>query len=114
MEPDAGETGKRPRQEADAGERVARIPRGRGFSLRRGDMVRIGMFATLLVCVLVLGRPCADGMAGFVDSFNPPPDAAPPPPALRYERLTEQEILERFGGASDAGPAVNRPEVGAP
>jgi hypothetical protein len=84
-----------------------RLPRGKGFRLRSTDAVRIGMFATLLVLILVLGRPCADGVAGFVDSFSPPPDAAPaaPPPesGMQLQRLTEEEIRKRFPGGTDAG-----------
>lgn len=82
---------------------VPRLSRGRGLRLRTPDLVRIGLVATLLVFVLVMGRPCADGMAGFVDSFSPP-DAAPAAPALQLERLTEEEIRRRFPSGEDAGP----------
>jgi hypothetical protein len=83
---------------------VPRLSRGRGLRMRTPDLVRIGMFATLLVCLIALGRPCADGMAGFVESFSPPPDAAPAAaPPLQLERLTEDEIRKRFPGEPDAG-----------
>ncbi len=83
---------------------MPRLPRGKGFHLRTVDLVRVGMFATLLVCVLVLGRPCADGVAGFVESFSPPQDAGPAAPALELERLSEDQIRARFPSTSDAAP----------
>lgn len=88
----------------DHDEPVPRLSRGRGLRLRTGDVVRIGLFGTLLVFVVVMGRPCADGMAGFVESFSPPPDAAPAAAPLQLERLTEDEIRRRFPGDPDAGP----------
>jgi hypothetical protein len=79
---------------------VPRLPRGKGLRLRPSDVARIGMVALLLVCIVVLGRPCASGVAGFVDSFSPAPDAGPaaPPAAgeMQLERLTEEEIRRRF------------------
>jgi hypothetical protein len=80
---------------------VPRLPRGKGLRLRTADVARIAMVALLLICIVVLGRPCASGVAGFVDSFSPPPDAgALPAPAasddMQLERLTEDEIKKRF------------------
>jgi hypothetical protein len=90
---------------------IPRLSRGRGLRLRGPDLVRIGLVATLLVFVIVMGRPCADGMAGFVDSFSPPPDAAPAEQPLQLERLTEEEIRRRFpSGESDAGPEQTQPK----
>ena len=76
---------------------VPRLPRGKGLRLRSSDVVRIGLFATLLVMIIALGRPCASGVAGFVDSFSPPPDAAPPAASeMQLERLTDEQIRARF------------------
>lgn len=76
-----------------------RLPRGKWFgNLRAIEIIRVGMVATVLVVVIVLGRPCADGIARFVDSYAPPVDAGPRAPAMRYERLTEEEIKKRFPG----------------
>ncbi len=86
---------------------VPRLPRGKGLRLRTTDVVRIAMLVLLLVCIVVLGRPCASGVAGFVDSFSPGPDAGAAPAAseeMHLERLTEEEIRKRFPGDEDAGP----------
>ena len=89
----------------EAEEPTPRLSRGRGLRMRTSDLVRIGLFGTLLAFVVLMGRPCADGMAGFVESFSPPPDAAPAAAPLQLERLTEDEIRRRFPGDPDAGPA---------
>jgi hypothetical protein len=89
-----------PRRDDD----VPRLPRGKGLHLRTAHLVRIGMFATLLVCIVALGRPCADGVAGFVESFSPPPDASPAAPDLQLERLSEDQIRARFPAGTDADP----------
>jgi hypothetical protein len=96
---------------------VPRLPRGKGLRLRSTDVARIGMVALLLVCIVVLGRPCASGVAGFVDSFSPAPDAGPAAPAteeLQLERLTEEEIRRRFpGDEADAGSSNREGAVDA-
>jgi hypothetical protein len=85
---------------------VPRLPRGRWMKLDGPQLFRIGMIAILFVFVIVMRRPCADGVAGFVKQFDPPPDAAPAPPTMQLERLSEDEIKRRFpGGAPDAGAA---------
>jgi hypothetical protein len=92
---------------------VPRLPRGKGFRMRPPDLIRIGMFLTLLVMVIVLGRPCASGVAGFVDSFSPAIDAGAPPPSgtgeMKLERLTEEEIKKRFPGGDEAGDEAGEP-----
>jgi hypothetical protein len=93
-------------------EPVDRLPRGRWFGgkgPRSIEILRIGMVATLLVVIVVLGRPCADGMARFVESFAPAPDAGPAKPALQVERLTPEEIERRFPSGADAGAAAPAP-----
>ena len=85
-------------------DKIPKLTRGRFLSGIGGvELVRIGAVAVVLVFVIIAGRPCADGMATFVESFAPPPDAAPPPPNLEYHRLTEDEIRRQFGDWEDAG-----------
>ncbi|HUS66611.1 MAG TPA: hypothetical protein VMZ28_18870 [Kofleriaceae bacterium] len=93
-----------------------KLPRGRWFGgkgPRSNEILRIGMVATLLVVIVVMGRPCAEGMSRFVESFAPPPDAGPPQPSLQVERLTPEEIERRFPSGNDAG-AVAAPPPAAP
>lgn len=81
-------------------EPTPKLPRGKWFgTIRTVEIIRIGMVATVLVVVVVLGRPCADGISRFVESYAPPPDAGPP--AMKYERLTEEEIKKRFPGGEE-------------
>jgi hypothetical protein len=76
---------------------VPRLPRGKGLRMRSSDVVRVGLFATLLVMIIALGRPCASGVAGFVDGFSPPADAGPPAASgMQLERLTDEQIRARF------------------
>jgi hypothetical protein len=93
-------------------EAVPRLPRGRLLPrMAMIDLIRIGMIASLLVVVIMLRKPCADGMANLIDMFSDP-DAGPPPAhELELRRLTDEEIREAFGGDVevdldlDAGPA---------
>jgi hypothetical protein len=85
------------RRERD--DETPKLPRGKWFgNVRSIEIIRIGMVATVLVVVIVLGRPCADGIARFVESYAPPPDAGATAPSMQYERLTEEEIKKRFPG----------------
>jgi len=90
---------------------VPRLPRGRGWKLSTGDLMRIAMFATLLVAVLVLRKPCAENVGNFVQSFSPPTDAAPPPrtgpeigplPPGTYVHVTGQETEEELRAKIEA------------
>ncbi len=87
-----------------------KLPRGKWFgNVRAIEIIRIGMVATVLVVVIVLGRPCADGVASFVESYAPPPDAGAPAPVLHYERLTEEEIKKRFPGGAELDAEEKKP-----
>lgn len=94
---------------------VPRLPRGKGFKLSFGEIVRIGLTGTMLIAVLVLAQPCADAVGRFVGSFDPP-DAQPAQPLQPkgYVHLssdmTPQQIQQAIGGARDAGA----PDAGAP
>jgi hypothetical protein len=96
---------------------VPRLPRGRGIRLAGPQMVRIVMFAVLLVAVIVLARPCGDAVERYFQSFDPPaPDAAPavkqPDPFEgRYHEIkpgmTDEEIKQVIEKArQEAGQGV--------
>lgn len=58
---------------------------------------RIGMFGILLFAIIVMGKPCADGVGRFVAGFDQqaPPDAgAAGIPG--FELLTTAEVKERW------------------
>ena len=103
---------------SEPGDDTPKLPRGKWFgNLRAVEIIRIGMVATVLVVVIVLGRPCADGIARFVESYAPPPDAGPPAPSMQYERLTEEEIKKRFPGGDqldDEKPAEEKAPASTP
>lgn len=99
--------GEKEPAEKDEQEPIPKLPRGRFFSkLTLLDLFRIGLFAILLVAVLMMRKPCADGVANLFDMLAGPPDAGP---ELRYERLTDEELRERLGApppGRDAGAAA--------
>jgi hypothetical protein len=92
---------------------VPRLPRGRGFALSTPALIRIAMFATLLVAVIVMRRPCADNVAGFVNSFDTPDAGAAKHPAQSEIDLgdlkplppgsTEDDIRRAMGQGLDGG-----------
>jgi hypothetical protein len=74
---------------------VPKLPRGRGLKLSGPEMFRIGLTLITLIGVLVLTRPCADAVSGFVTGFDnagsgekqmPKPGAVDMP--QQYETLT--------------------------
>jgi hypothetical protein len=103
-----------PRGPAERDGEVPRLPRGPLVKLSGPALMRIGMIAIVLLAVIGLRRPCADGVAGFISGFDAPdagPRAAPP---MQLERLTEDEIKRRFPSAEEIespGPEREPPET---
>lgn len=97
-------------------EEVIVLPRGKPgralLRVRGVDLMRIAMFATLLVMILVMRQPCADGVARFIGSFDQV-DAGPSqaegvrsdPRIGEFRRLTDEEIRAIFNG--DAGSLLD-------
>jgi hypothetical protein len=113
-----------PPQPSADDEPVPKLPRGRGIRLSKPEMFRIALTLITLIGVIVLMRPCANAVSGFVTSFDngsnqtmPKPgnvDVSPPEP--QYEQLrpgmTEAEIKAamerskaRAAGSAGAGSA---------
>jgi hypothetical protein len=108
-------------------EPVPKLPRGRGLKLSGPELFRIALTIVALVGVVVLTKPCAHAVSGFVTSFDSDKDsqkAMPKPGNVdvptrqgsdeQYEHLTpgmtEQEIkaaVER-SKARNAGSAADR------
>lgn len=114
-------------------EPVPKLPRGRGLKLSGPELFRIGLTLLTLIGVILLTRPCANAVSGFVTSFDgsgsasekqmpkpgtvdlPGSAAAPAEPVYETLRpgMTEAEIkaaMERSkarnAGASPAGSAA--------
>ena len=95
---------------------VPRLPRGRGVRMPFGQIVRIGLTATMLIAVLLLAQPCAEAVGKFVASFDPP-DAQPavvvPKVPAGYVHLTPnkspQQIQQAIDTARDAGAPAPQP-----
>lgn len=103
-------------------EDVPKLPRGRGLKFSTVELFRIGFTVIMLVAVLMMARPCANAVSGFVTSLGsgsgsavhqmPKPGTVDMPQQPRqYEQLrpgmTEAEIkaaIER-SKARSAGSA---------
>ncbi len=99
---------------------VPKLPRGRGFKLSRGQLIRIALTGAMLVMLVVVQRPCAESVSSFVTGFGGDPGSAAakmPKPgnvdvgsgSQHYEMLhpgmTEDEIkavMERARAANNA------------
>ncbi|HSI98149.1 MAG TPA: hypothetical protein VK926_07275 [Gaiellaceae bacterium] len=57
-------------RESRESEPVPKLPRGRGIRLAGPELFRIGLTILTLVGVLLLTRPCATAVSGFVTSFD--------------------------------------------
>lgn len=92
---------------------VPKVPRGIGWRWAFSDVIRIVFLAGLLAAVLIARNPCSSSVATFVDTFDEidgPGDhdtgpAADDPRGMKLERLTEEQIRQRFQ-AGDPGPGA--------
>lgn len=66
---------------------VPRLPRGRGVTLNRMQLLRIVFTAVLLVVVLVLTKPCARATGKFVQSFDPPDGGSAAKPITKPDQI---------------------------
>jgi hypothetical protein len=117
-------TGSTPGGQID--EPVPKLPRGRGIKLSGPELFRIGLTLIALIGVVVLTKPCANSVSGFVTSFdngsNTPtikPGTVDLPKEQHFEHLkpgmTEAEIkaaMER-AKAANAGSAATAGSAGS-
>lgn len=103
-------------------EPVPKLPRGKGITLTRGALTRIGFTAIALVAVLVLQKPCSRAAGQFVTAFGEEPGApaAPPvaPAPAQYEVLTpsmtDDELRAAIGRAEARARQAREAPVPAP
>lgn len=55
---------------ADEADVAPKLPRGGGFKIGKGHLIKIALTASLLVMLIVVQRPCADAVSGFVTGFD--------------------------------------------
>jgi hypothetical protein len=56
--------------ESRENEPVPKLPRGRGLRLAGPELFRVALTLLTLIGVLLLTRPCANAVSGFVTSFD--------------------------------------------
>ncbi len=81
-------------------EPVPKLPRGRGFRFSGPEMFRIGMTIVTLIGVIVLARPCANSVSGFVTGMDGSGSAANMPKPGTVDQPQQYESLKP--GMSDA------------
>jgi hypothetical protein len=60
-------------------EPVPKLPRGRGLKFSGPELFRIALTIVALIGVIVLTRPCANAVSGFVTSFDSDTKKMPKP-----------------------------------
>lgn len=107
----------------DSEDKIPKLPRAHRFGKPSlNGIVRIGMIATVLYAIIVMRRPCADGVSQFI--FKPGatlPDtdtAVPTDPAEQYpgfQLITAEEFMKRYhdGGVLDGDAAAERSDSGS-
>ena len=99
-------------------EPVPKLPRGRGMKFSGPEMFRIGLMVLTLVGVLLLTKPCANAVSGFVTSFDgsgsakeqamPKPGNVDMPRAdQQYEQLKPGMTPEEIKAAMERSKARN-------
>ncbi len=96
---------------------IPKIPYARGLRLSGREIIRIAMLVSTLVLVLVMQKPCSQGISAFVTGFDtgsaaPPPHAAPAAvgsngelvhlkPGMTDEQMKQQIDSARAGSAAE-------------
>jgi hypothetical protein len=100
-----------------ADEPVPKLPRGRGMKFSGPQLFRIGLTLVTLIGVLLLTKPCANAVSGFVTSFDgsgsakeqsmPKPGNVDMPRDEEYEQLTPGMTPEEIKAAMERSKARN-------
>jgi hypothetical protein len=86
-----------PKDVGDGSDDVPKLPRGRGLKLSTPQLIRIGLTALMLVLLIVMQKPCADAVSGFVTSFGDNGSASP--------KIPKPGNVDLPGSAAPAGSA---------
>ena len=81
-------------------EPVQKLPRGRGMKFSGPELFRIGMTLVTLVGVVILARPCANSVSGFVMGMDGSGSAKTMPKPGNVDQPQQFEQLKP--GMSDA------------
>ena len=109
---------------------VPKLPRGRGLKFSKPELFRIALTIITLLGVIVMAKPCANAVSGFVAGFEgsastsmPKPGTVDQPmPGPHYEEIrpgmTDDEIkavIERSRARANAasGGATPAPSAGS-
>jgi hypothetical protein len=106
---------------------VPKLPRGRGFKLSTAQMIRIGLTGLMLVMLIVMQKPCANAVSGFVTGFDGSGSAAKAMPkpgnvdvphadngsAGDYEHLGANMSETELKAAVERAKAKQHPAVGS-
>lgn len=82
----------------DADDPVPKLPRGKGFRVPKGHVYKIALTAMLLVMIVVLRKPCADSVSGFVTSFDKGSGSSTLPKPGTVEPGSGSQHFEPIGG----------------
>ncbi len=77
---------------------VPQLPRVKFFRFAAPELLRIGLLATVLVALIVLRKPCADGIAKLISSFDVPveePESPDESGILRFSGDESEEELRK-------------------
>jgi hypothetical protein len=83
-------------------EPVPKLPRGRGLKFSGPELFRIALTVVALIGVIVLTRPCANAVSGFVTSFDNGSDTKAMPKPGNVDVPKEPQYEELKPGMSEA------------
>lgn len=85
---------------------VPKLPRGRGIKFSGGELFRIGMTIVTLVGVVVLTKPCASAVSGFVTGMDRKgsgePNTIPKPGTVDIPSATPAEFEQLSPNMTEA------------
>lgn len=88
---------------SDAGdEAVPKLPRGRGLKFSRAELFRIFLTGITLVALIIMARPCADAVSGFVMGLEDEPGKQSMPKPATVDQPVPQQFEQLRPGMTEA------------